>query len=67
MDIECEGGVGYNNCEPSDLHPNMCYPTTSSGPPPAAQFQQQSGEPDISELYLYSHSRRVPEVAYSCN
>ena len=84
MDIESEGGVGFNNCEPSDLHPNMCsYPPTStssssSGAPPAAQFgpglllsphQQQSvGEPDISELYLYSnHSRRVPEVAYSCN
>jgi len=84
VDIESEGGVGFNNCEPSDLHPNMCsYPPTStsssSGAPPAAQFgpglllsssqQQQSvGEPDISELYLYSnHSRRVPEVAYSCN
>jgi len=66
VNIEAEG-VGFNNCDPSDLHPNMCYPTTSSGPPPAAQFQQQSGEPDISELYLYSHSRRVPEVAYSCN
>jgi len=81
VDIESEGGVGYNNCEPSDLHPNMCsYPPTSSsssGAPPAAQFgpglllsssQQSVGEPDISELYLYSnHSRRVPEVAFSCN
>merc|ERR1719507_2858235 len=68
--IESSEGVGFNNCEPSDLHPNMCYPSSSnssSGPPPAAQFglppllqQSSSGEPDISELYLYS--RRVPEV-----
>lgn len=78
-----ESESAFNNCEPSDLHPNMCYPTSSSSrssgaPPASAQFgplltssqQQQSsvGEQDISELYLYSnHSRRVPEVAYSCN
>jgi len=78
--IESSEGVGFNNCEPSDLHPNMCYPSSSSsssGAPPAAQFgtlltsqtqQSNIGDPDISELYLYSnHSRRVPEVAYSCN
>jgi len=73
--IESSEGVGFNNCEPSDLHPNMCYPSNSnsSGAPPAAQFglpppllqQSSSGEADISELYLYS--RRVPEVAYTCN
>lgn len=76
-DIESEGGVGFSN---SDLHHNICsYPPsgTSSnsggGAPPVAQFdgtalQQSVGGGDISELYLYSnHSRRVPEVAYSCN
>ena len=65
-------GVSYSNYEGVDLHSNMCHPS-GSGAPPATQFapllrqEQQTRQPDISEHYLYSHSSRMPEVAYSCN
>ena len=65
-------GVSYSNYEGVDLHSNMCHPS-GSGAPPTTQFapllrqEQQTRQPDISEHYLYSHSSRMPEVAYSCN